>query len=221
MNLSKLTKIFAQAKELSPIPYFCFSFLFHVGLNEMKKILLLILLICIELSSAQRLTLSSLKLETLDQKFFSLDEIKKNTASVFIFLLPDCPACQSYSLTLNQLSKKFESSHIAFYGVFPGDYNTVREMKEYQTRYHINFLLMTDPGKKLAKSLAAKVVPEAFVVNAEGKILYRGRIDDWMYAVGKKKPTVTRHELQDALNAISLHQPIKVAETKAIGCIIE
>jgi peroxiredoxin len=185
----------------------------------MKKFVLLLFVICAEFVSAQNLF--SIRLKTLDQKIFSLDVTRKNTASVFVFLLPDCPGCQSYSLTLNQLSKKFESSGIVFYGIFPGDYNTIQEMKDFQTRYHVNFLLLTDPDKKLAKGLAAKVVPEAFVVNNTGKILYHGRIDDWMYAAGKKKPSVTKHELLDALDAIAHHQPVKVPETKAIGCIIE
>jgi peroxiredoxin len=189
----------------------------------MKKKLVLLLLLCAVNISAQNLNaeLHSIQLKTIDEKAFSFDAIKKNTSSVFIFLFADCPACQSYSLTLNQLSKKFETSGIGFYGVFPGDYNTIQEMKEYQSRYHINFPLLTDPQSKLVKTFGAKVVPEAFVLNNDGKILYRGRIDDWMYAVGKKKPSITKHELQDALNAVSNHQSVKVTETKAIGCIIE
>ncbi|MCX6292336.1 MAG: redoxin domain-containing protein [Bacteroidetes bacterium] len=190
----------------------------------MNKIIAILFFICVEMVSAQNAfekNYSSIQLTTPDQKIFSLNEIKKNTASVFVFLLPDCPSCQSYSLTLNQLCDQFKPSGIQFYGVFPGHYNTSEEMNEFQSRYHIRFLLMTDPEKKLVKSLGAKVSPEVFVVDNHGKILYRGRIDDWMYGIGKKKISVNTHEFQDALNAIVHHQPIKVPETKAIGCIIE
>ncbi len=189
----------------------------------MKKIATILFWLIAGSLSGQNLeaNLHSIQLKTIEQNSFSFDVIKKNTASVFIFLFADCPGCQSYSLTLNQLNKKFESAGIGFYGVFPGDYNTVEEMKTYQNRYHIRFPLLADPEKKFAKMLDAKVVPEVFVLNNDGKILYRGRIDDWMYAAGKKKPSVTKHELQDALNAVVNHQPIKVSETKAIGCIIE
>ena len=190
----------------------------------MKKIFFLLLLIEGECASAQNgfeKMFSTIRLTTIDQKIFSFDEIKKNTACVFIFMLPDCPACESYSLTLNQLQDKFKSYGIHFYGVFPGYFNTIAEMKAFRIRYRINFLLMTDPENQLVKSIGAKIAPEAFVVNNAGKIIYRGRIDDWMYAVGKKKPMVTTHELQDALNAVVQHQPIKNPQTKAIGCIIE
>ncbi len=165
--------------------------------------------------------LLSLQLQTLEQKIFSFDEIKNNTATVFVFLLPDCPSCQSYSLKLNQLSTKFNSSGIKFYGIFPGHYNTEKEMVDFQKRYRINFPLMIDPEKKLVHCLSAKVVPEVFVIDKAGKVLYHGRIDDWMYAVGKTKPGITKHELKDALDAVAQHQLLKVKETKAIGCIIE
>ncbi len=185
----------------------------------MKKGIIIVLLCMASHLSAQNL--SAIHLKTLDEKEFSLEEIKKHSATVFVFLFADCPACQSYSLTLNQLSRKFESSDIQFYGVFTGDYNTTAEMKDFQKDYKINFLLLKDPEKKLAKRLSAKVVPEAFVVDETGNILYRGRIDDWMYAVGKKKPAITKHELQDALSSVVSRQAIKIKETKAIGCIIE
>ena len=190
----------------------------------MKKVFLACILFLVETVSAQKdfeNNYSSTRLTTIDQKIFSFDELKKNTASVIVFLLPDCPACESYSLTLNQLQEKFKSYGIRFYGVFPGHYNTVAEMKAFQIRYRINFPLMSDPDKKLVKSLGAKVSPEVFVISNTGKIIYRGRIDDWMYAVGKMKPGVTTHELRDALSAVIQHQPLKIPETKAIGCIIE
>jgi len=190
----------------------------------MKRILVFLFWICVGTASAQKdfeRNFASMHLISPDQKTFALDEIKKNTASVFIFLLPDCPACQSYSLTLNQLNDQFKSYGVAFYGVFPGNYSTTGEMKDFQKNYRIRFLLLTDTEKKLVKSLGAKITPEVFVVNNAGKLCYRGRIDDWMYAVGKKKPVITTHELEDALNSVVHHQPLKVAETKAIGCIIE
>src|SRR5689334_15763595 len=100
-----------------------------------KTVVLLLLLINAGLIPAQKdfeKNFSSIHLATLDQINFSFDVIKKNTASVFIFLLPDCPACQSYSLTLNRFNEKFKPEGIVFYGIFPGNYNTLKEMKDFQ-----------------------------------------------------------------------------------------
>jgi len=163
----------------------------------------------------------SISLKNLSGELFSFRELKKNTATVIVFLLPDCPACQSYSTTLNKLNEQYQKDGVAFYGVFPGTYNTLEEMNEFKNTYHIKFPLLCDPDKKLVKTIAAKVTPEVFVLNHETNIVYRGRIDDWMYALGKKKPVITTHELADALHAVVHHQPAKVSQTTAIGCIIE
>jgi len=73
----------------------------------------------------------------------------------------------------------------------------------------------------LVKAFHAGIVPSAFVVDNMGNILYKGRIDDWMYALGKKRAVITKHDLRDALVAIQENKVILVKETKAIGCIIE
>ena len=147
-------------------------------------------------------------------------ETKKYTASVFVFLLPDCPACENYSATLNALSKKFKPSGIQFYGVFPS-FIKASEIEKFRADYKINFPLLMDYNKELLAAFDAHVAPSAFVISESTFLLYRGRIDDWMYAVGKKRTVITHHELQDALNAIASHKKIKINNTQPVGCLID
>jgi len=52
--------------------------------------------------------ISSLTIESLEGKKISVVELlKHNRASVFYFLMPGCPMCESYTLTINELEKKF------------------------------------------------------------------------------------------------------------------
>jgi hypothetical protein len=81
--------------------------------------------------------------------------------------------------------------------------------------------LIKDPNYKLAKFLGATIVPSCYVINKEGKTIYKGRIDDWHYALGKKKMKVTQNNLDDALSSYVNNKPIKISETKAIGCILD
>ena len=68
--------------------------------------------------------------------------------------------------------------------------------------------------------LRPTVVPEAFVVDAGGRLCYRGRIDDRFVAVGKPRTKVTHHELRDAIAA--LHTGGRAPESQpAVGCIFE
>jgi len=162
-----------------------------------------------------------ISLQTVAGKPQSLNPAKGHRATAFIFLLPDCPSCQSYSLSLNNLEKKYRASGIRFIGIVPGKFSTANEITEFIRTYKITFPVLKDPSNVLVKCLRATIVPEVFLVGTEGKTLYSGRIDDWMAALGKKKPAVTTHEFQDALAACSANQPVKVKRTKAIGCFIE
>jgi peroxiredoxin len=160
-------------------------------------------------------------IKTLDGKDFPLTEIRNHKAAVFVFLLADCPACENYALTLNQLNEKYKANDIGFYGVFPGTYSKSGEMLSYKNTYKINFPLLVDKDKKLVKALKAKTAPQAFLLSKTGKGLYSGRIDDWMYAVGRKRTVITKHELQDAIDATIKGNKVPVATTVAIGCLIE
>lgn len=162
-----------------------------------------------------------IKLKTIEGQSFELKNLEKNKASILVFLLPDCPACESYSATLKNLKEKYADANIEFYGVFPGTFNSVDEMMNYKNLYKINFPLLQDPENILVHSLGATIVPSVFLLNDQSQVLYKGRIDDWLYSLGKKKESITKHDLDDAIQAVTADQAVIVKETQAIGCILE
>lgn len=189
----------------------------------MKKLFLLCFLVVTQASAQKRLSAEEIitsLLKTTDGQIFRMYETRKYTASVFVFLLTDCPACENYTKTLNSMSEKFKSKGIQFYGVFP-DFIKATEIDNFRKTYHIGFPLLMDYNKELLNAFDAHVAPSAFVISETTLLLYRGRIDDWMYAVGKKRTVITHHELEDALQAISDHKPVKVNKTQPVGCLID
>jgi hypothetical protein len=58
------------------------------------------------------------------------------------------------------------------------------------------------------------------VVNREGKVVYRGRIDDSIAALGQPRRPVKDADLRDALDAVVSGKPVAKPETKALGCYI-
>lgn len=179
----------------------------------------LLLVFC--LTSNAQTARTSFSLLNLENKSVTLSTSTGTEHTIIVLLLPDCPACQSYSRTLNQLYKTYTKNSVRFYGIFPGAYNTLDEMKQFKKEYEIAFPLLRDPDKILVKSLHATTVPEVFLINKNGETVYSGRIDDWMYALGKKRSIITRHDLKDALNALLANKKIAVSKTVPIGCIIE
>lgn len=181
------------------------------------KILLCFLLLLITSGS----TVFERKLKSIDGEVFDLRNLKKQKAVAFIFLLADCPACQSYSLTLNELSKRYTKEGIAFVGIFPGTFASNAEMKSFRKDYQILFPLLHDPDMSFAKQIKATKAPEVFLVDGSGSTIYSGRIDDWMYTVGKKRMVIRKHDLEDAIKSVIKGKPVNVRRTEAIGCILQ
>jgi len=189
----------------------------------MKKSLLLLCLmpaLCFAQKKLSAEEIISAVLKKPDGKIFRMYETQKFAASVFVFLLPDCPACENYTLTLNALSKKYEADGIRFFGVFPA-FVKAGEVEKFGKDYKLNFPLLIDANKELLKAFDAHVAPSAFVISENTILLYRGRIDDWMYAVGKKRTVITHHELDDALSSVSRHVKVAVDKTQPVGCLID
>lgn len=161
------------------------------------------------------------KLPNLENKIISFSDFKSNNATIIVFLLSDCPASQSYSLTLNKLAKKYNKNNVSMIGVFPGTFSTDDELRKFRSMYKINFQLVKDPEMKLAKHLHANIGPSCFLIDESGNVVYKGRIDDWLFSIGKKRQVITENNLDDAIKCVITKKPIKITETKAIGCILE
>jgi thiol-disulfide isomerase/thioredoxin len=142
-------------------------------------------------------------------------------AGVFVFLAPDCPLSQSYTLTLNNLAKEFAPKGVGFYGVFSGDAISKIAMDEFVATYHVSFPVMLDPEAKIADFFGATKTPEAFLTDSTGHTLYKGAIDNWAPELGQHRTVVTQHYLNDALESVETGKPVVVKETKAVGCFIE
>ena len=150
---------------------------------------------------------------------FSLLGDKK--AAVFVFLAPDCPFSQNYTLTLNDLQAQFAADSVAFYGVVAGTGFRKAEIDEFAQAYKIAFPVLPDRNFALADFFHAMKTPEAFVVNSRADLIYKGAIDNWAADFGRHRRTITEHYLLDALNSWIRGDEVPIKETEAVGCFIE
>jgi len=165
----------------------------------------------------------------LSREFIALNESKVRLDSVFeqhnstvmIFLSPECPLCQNYSVTIDQLQADFNNENIAFYGVVSGDFYSRSDIEGFLIRYELDLTVLLDPEFKLANHYDASITPEAIVVNEEGKTKYQGAIDNWAISLGKKRLTITEHYLADALKARLEGKKVEPKKTEPVGCFIE
>lgn len=80
-----------------------------------------------------------------------------------------------------------------------------------------NFPYLRDKSQDVAKAYGAQRTPHFFVLDADRKVTYTGRMDDNPYEEGKQK---TR-ELLDAVEQTLAGKKITVEPTDAIGCNVK
>lgn len=183
-------------------------------------LLSILLFFSIYTSKAQN-SILQIEAKTLDNKKIKLNDIPNTKAFVVVFLSPECPLCQNYSLTLNNLYTKFQKDSIEFIGIFSGAKYTISEIKNYCNEYGIKFKTIVDKDYKFRNLLKASVTPEVFLVNKNEVVLYSGRIDNWAISLGKHREKANEHNLQNSIDLFIQNKPIISKYRPAVGCIIE
>ena len=158
------------------------------------------------------------QLTTVDGKAFSLaDAEKTNKAVVLMFIATKCPYSNAYNDRMRQMAADYSKKGVLFVGINSNKTEPEDEVKAHASQNKWAFTLVKDPGNKVADLYDAKRTPEVYVVGADGKLLYHGRIDE-----NYEEPTkVTSPDLKNALDQILAGQPVAKAETKAFGCTIK
>lgn len=181
--------------------------------------LFLILAILVGCSSP-RVTISEVELTDLNGELVTIHP-SKHPLTVIYFLSPECPLCINYTKEIKRLDETFHLKGVAFFGVFPGEWYSAAEINDFRIKYHIDVPFYIDPKNKLVHALDATVTPECFVIDSTAQLVYSGKIDNWVNALGKKKLEVSEAYLEDALVAALEGKAPKTAKTKPIGCLIE
>lgn len=137
-----------------------------------------------------------------------------------VFILPDCPICNAYIPELNRLNDDLNKSGVRLILIYADTAVTVEEAAKHAQEYELRMPVALDPNRTWIKQAEATIAPEAAVFSPTGELLYRGRIDNQYAGLGKRRATVTSHDLRDACEAISAGQPVKEPRTEAIGCLL-
>ncbi|MDQ3278130.1 MAG: redoxin domain-containing protein [Bacteroidota bacterium] len=156
-------------------------------------------------------------LQSNDEKAYI--QLGKTPLTVLVFLSPECPLCKNYSLVLNRLQETF-GSQVRFYGIVPGRTYSTSDVRQYVTAYKIQFPVWVDRQKALSNHVKATTTPEVILSAKSGSLIYRGAIDDWVQALGRKKAAPQQHYLEDAITRYLQNKDVLVKQTPPIGCLI-
>ena len=137
-----------------------------------------------------------------------------------VFILPDCPICNSYLPKLNRLHETFANRDVTLALIHADPDITAERAREHANEYQIQWPIVLDPRHEWVKRAGARIAPEAAVFSSTGDLLYLGRIDNQYAGLGKRRASVTSHDLADALESVLAGRQAPEPRTEAVGCSI-
>lgn len=149
---------------------------------------------------------------------FSLPAVPQGPV-VVAFLGTECPLAKLYGPRLQQLADEYAGQGVTVLGISSNVQDSVTELGSYARRHELKFPILKDVGNHIADSFGAERTPEVFLLDAQRRIVYHGRVDD-QYVVGVVRDSATRQDLKSAIDEVLAGAAVSIPETQAIGCII-
>lgn len=162
---------------------------------------------------------SNFTLKDAAGKSWSLDAQNDTKALVVLFVGTQCPINNAYMPRLAELHAQYKDTGVQFVAINPNRQDTPKAIAEHAAKFKIPFTVLQDPGSVVADQLGAQRTPEVFILDAERKIRYHGRIDD-QFGLGYQRPQPTRHDLAVALDEVLAGKAVSQATTQVSGCLI-
>ncbi|MDW8207920.1 MAG: redoxin domain-containing protein [Chloroherpetonaceae bacterium] len=142
-------------------------------------------------------------------------------ATVLIFITTDCPIANTYAPEIQRIHAQCSRENIALYVVYADPSISLQQVRRHVRDYGYRCPAIRDAKHTLVRMVNATMTPEAAVLLPDGKLIYRGRIDDRYLDYGKKRTQPTRHDLRDVLHAVLQGKANRtLVTTRAVGCFI-
>jgi peroxiredoxin len=156
-------------------------------------------------------------------KQHALSELADSRLVVVAFLGVDCPLAKLYAPRLETLRQEFAARGVAFLAIDSNSQDSLAEMAAFARASELTIPLLKDGGNQVADAFGAERTPEAFVLDSQRAVRYRGRIDD-QYGLGTSsgyaRPKIGRRDLAVALDELLAGKEVSRAEVDATGCLI-
>jgi hypothetical protein len=171
-----------------------------------------------ESATDQPIPLGSIRLIDVQGRVVHLAQKEGVQGIALVFLSDECPVSNQYVAALNRLSVAMEGEPIELYGVMSDRTRTRAQAQAFAESFGVKMPILFDASATLARLMRPTHVPEAFVLDPLGNVLYRGRIDDQFDERLRRRSQVTSHDLQEALKSLLRGERPAVSQTTPVGC---
>src|SRR2546430_4655936 len=156
------------------------------------------------------------KLPDADGAQHSLNSLKGKNGAVIIFIATRCPVSNGYNERMEKIAEDYKAKGVNVIGINSNVTEPASEVKSHAAEKHLTFTILKDDGNKIADRLGATRTPEAYVIDASGKLVYHGRIDN-----AQNTANITSNDLREALDEVLSGKQVSKTGGAAFGCSIK
>jgi peroxiredoxin len=154
--------------------------------------------------------------------FHRRDDVLSGRARLVVFFCNHCPYAKAVEDRLIALHRELSPRGLSTVLIcandaahYPDDSPAALRARAEEKGYP--FPSLVDESQAVARAFDAACTPDPFLFDGQGRLVYRGRIDDnW-----KRPEAVTRQELREAIEAVLAGQPIATTQHPSLGCSIK
>jgi peroxiredoxin len=164
----------------------------------------------------------------IDGQNHCLKDYAASKILVLAFTCNHCPTAQLYEGRIKQLVEDYRDRGVTLVAIEPNNPAAVRldemgytdvgdsfeDMKVRAAHRQFNFPYLYDgETQKVARAYGPTATPHLFILDAERKLRYEGRVDN-----NPREPLVKVRDARNALDALLAGKPVPVAKTPSVGC---
>lgn len=140
-----------------------------------------------------------------------------------MFICRHCPFVKHVQDELARIGRDYAGRGVGIVAISANDVTSHPEDSPtklaYQAReLNFNFPYLFDETQNVARAYDAQCTPDFFLYDGQGKLVYRGQLDD--SRPGSDVP-VTGRDLRAALDAVIAGQPVAREQRASLGCNIK
>jgi peroxiredoxin len=150
-------------------------------------------------------------------KEVDLDSLKQGKPTVYFLAGTTCPATTDCADRLAALVDGYGSKGVDFVFLYPNKNESAADKRKFHKERRLGGAFLNDAGGAIAKRLGAKRTGEAILCDKEGRVLYRGGLDDNLKEPSKAK----ERYLAAALDEMLAGKPVSVTTGKCFGELVK
>lgn len=160
------------------------------------------------------------ELPSVDGGTVALADLAGKTV-VLEWINPNCPVSRRHAAAKTMVTTEAKHPEVVWLAINStnpshGDYLDKAEHKKYQDKMGIDYPVLYDESGDVGRAYGAKTTPHMYVIDAAGKLVYMGAIDDDPRGRG-----ASVNYVDAALDAMNSGVKPDPASTKAYGCSVK